>query len=428
MCGALLRLDPTASTLTSVHLRVVSLCLDTRMYAAALPVLDHAILALPTALNPDAVENNALAARCYDEAPSRDYIHAHSGHSDRMGTREVQEYFLLGAMAYTGVRQFAKAKLMLERVLVTPVCQHTNALMLEAYRKWVLVSCLAQGTVGTVSLSRDASSQLQADRAPRGRNKTGAKPMPTAKLPPWMHFSVKDLQGASRPYEFLAESFQSMDVRQLGAYVTAGSAFWMEVRRLCGRSMGTAWADAARHAQDGNLGLVNELVPALQRNRVARLRQIYTAVPLTTVARMLASSVADTEAYVAQLVHEGAINAAVEHHAAPTGAVLRFFLDATTGPLAQTERQQCAHMQQLERQMQAVVHAVQATGHAIDLRHESIDELWRKQYTARNDAPGAADPGGDGDDTAADGTDTPDPMDATFDNDDDDENLLSDSD
>jgi hypothetical protein len=50
-------------------------------------------------------------------------------------------------MAYLGLRQFKKAQQLLEHVLIAPSSNVANGLMLEAYKKWVLVNCLVNPTV-----------------------------------------------------------------------------------------------------------------------------------------------------------------------------------------------------------------------------------------------------------------------------------------
>jgi COP9 signalosome complex subunit 3 len=141
------RLDPTTGTFTSFHLAFVKLCLETRSYAAAEPILDNYIHTLPTKIPNVAREGLEYSVPCADVASSGEYIHMNSGHSDKIGLADVQEYYVLGAMAYLGARQFKKAQLFLEHVLVVPATGIANGLMLEAYKKWVLVSCLVEGKV-----------------------------------------------------------------------------------------------------------------------------------------------------------------------------------------------------------------------------------------------------------------------------------------
>lgn len=126
--------------------------METRSYAAALPILDNYIHSLPTTIPKQVLEELDSSVPCAEHTNSGDYINAKSGHSAELVVAEVQEYYLLGAMAYIGLRQWKKAMHFLEHVLVTPTSNVANGLMLEAYRKWVLVSCLAVGSVGYSTL------------------------------------------------------------------------------------------------------------------------------------------------------------------------------------------------------------------------------------------------------------------------------------
>ena len=148
----MVRLDPTTGTFTTAHLSFVQLCVETRSYAAAAPILDNYIHTLPAKMPNVVREGLEYSVPCADVASSGDYIHQSSGHSEKVSLADVQEYYVLGAMAYLGLRQFKKAQQFLEHVLVVPAANVANGLMLEAYKKYVLVSCLVDGEVG-LSLS-----------------------------------------------------------------------------------------------------------------------------------------------------------------------------------------------------------------------------------------------------------------------------------
>lgn len=145
----MIRLDPTTGTFTSFHLSFLQLCMETRSYAAAAPILDNYIHSLPSKIPAAVREGLEYSVPCADVASSGEYIHQGSGHSDKVTLAELQEYYLLGAMAYLGLRQFKKAQQLLEHVLVAPSHNTANGLMLEAYKKWVLASCLVDANVST---------------------------------------------------------------------------------------------------------------------------------------------------------------------------------------------------------------------------------------------------------------------------------------
>lgn len=143
----MLRLDPTTGTFISTHLRFIQLCMESKSYAAAAPILDNYIHSLPSAIPATVRDGLEYSVSCADTASSGEFVHQKSGHSDKISLTDVQEYYVLGAMAYIGVRQFKEAQHFLEHVLVVPANNVANGLMLEAYKKWVLVSCLVDKSV-----------------------------------------------------------------------------------------------------------------------------------------------------------------------------------------------------------------------------------------------------------------------------------------
>lgn len=141
------RLDPSTGSFTLTHLHFIRLCVETRAYSAAQPILDNYIHSIVSKIPQQVREDLEYSVVCADHIDSGEYIHQGSGHTDRFTLAEVQEYYLLGAMAYIGTGQFKKAMEFLEHVLVVPANNVANGLMLEAYKKWVLVSCLVNGSV-----------------------------------------------------------------------------------------------------------------------------------------------------------------------------------------------------------------------------------------------------------------------------------------
>lgn len=144
MREAMLRLDPSLSTFTSSHLRYVRICMENRAYQQAALLLDEDIYTFPAANNAG-VDPSWL---CSKDRDSGSYITKSSGHSDKLTPGDVHEYYLLGATAYIGLKQYERAELFLEHVIMAPTAGVVNGLMLEAYRKWLLVSLLVSGTVG----------------------------------------------------------------------------------------------------------------------------------------------------------------------------------------------------------------------------------------------------------------------------------------
>ncbi|KAF1834309.1 hypothetical protein BDW02DRAFT_342711 [Decorospora gaudefroyi] len=290
MRSAMTRLDPTTGTFTSIHLIFVQLCLETRSYAAAEPILDNYIHTLPTKVPNVVRENLEYSVPCADVVSSGEYMHLNSGHTDKVSLADIQEYYVLGAMAYLGVRQFKKAQHFLEHVLVAPTSSTANGFMLEAYKKWVLVTCLVDGKMGSV---------------PRTANGN----------------AIKTIKFASKAYEALAEAYEELhNMSKLKAQVKMGAEMW---------------------AEDGNTGLVTELVNSQMRSYVSRLSQTYSAIPVSNIANHLGAPADQIGQYIETLIREGHLNARLEEtDKSNAGVVLRFYLDPTQGPLAKSEKQQ----------------------------------------------------------------------------------------
>lgn len=138
----MLSLDSNIGVLTSYHLLVLRTCLSCRMYADALPLLDKIIHTFPTK-DGSAVDAPFLCSRHVDGAT---FITVNSSLTQEVTVHDIQEYFLLGAMCYIALKRWEDAQMCLEHVLVIPAGVATG-MMVEAYRKWVLVGCLAHGTV-----------------------------------------------------------------------------------------------------------------------------------------------------------------------------------------------------------------------------------------------------------------------------------------
>jgi COP9 signalosome complex subunit 3 len=203
--SAMIRLDPTTGTFTSTHVDFVRLCLETRSYAAAEPILDNYIHSLPSQIPAPVREGSEYSVVAADVARSGEFMHKNSGHSDKVTFVDVQEYYILGAMAYLGLRQFKKAQHFLEHVLIMPSANVANGLMLEAYKKWVLLNCLVSDEPKAI---------------PRSANAT----------------AIKQVRGASRAYEAVADAYGHLhNMAKLKAQINAGAQLWAEVRNCSTR-------------------------------------------------------------------------------------------------------------------------------------------------------------------------------------------------
>ena len=87
-------------------------------------------------------------------------MNARSGISDKVTASNVHEYFLLGGMIYIGLQKYREAARLLEYALSAPTNGGAvNGLMLEAYKKWVLVACLVEGGVSPCNMTGSADHE-----------------------------------------------------------------------------------------------------------------------------------------------------------------------------------------------------------------------------------------------------------------------------
>ncbi|KAK5169027.1 uncharacterized protein LTR77_006336 [Saxophila tyrrhenica] len=230
---ALLRLDPTGATFTSSHLRLVRLCLHQGVPSQALPILDKNITAYPQTPPKNLPEDYI----CDDHAHSNAFLTLKSGFTlHPLKPEWLLEYYLLGAHVYLGQRNFPRARLFLEYLLLHPTSgAAASGLQTEAYKKWLLLGLLAQGKA--YPLPHTHSQQV-----------------------------MKSVKAVSRPYEALVEDFEKRAWRKFQAEADVGQGIWQE---------------------DGNTSLVREAMDALLRYRVLDLQNTYAALPVSRVAAHL---------------------------------------------------------------------------------------------------------------------------------------------
>ncbi|KAF2661735.1 hypothetical protein K491DRAFT_586770 [Lophiostoma macrostomum CBS 122681] len=337
--SAMQRLDPTTGTFTTTHLQFIRLCMETRSYAAAKPILDNYIHSLPSTI-PLLVKELEYSVPSADHINSGEYIHAKSGHSDKIGASDVQEYYVLGGMAYIGLQEYKKALNFLEHVLIVPSFNIANGLMLEAYKKWVLLSCLVHGSVQAI---------------PRTANGT----------------AIKLIKGAAKAYEALAEAFvQINNLPKLRAQANAGRDTW---------------------AEDGNTGLVQQLLDNQYRFYVSRLSRTFSAIPVANISNNLGGTVEDLTQYLETLIASGHLNAQIERTNKPDlGIVLRFYLDPTQGPQAKTEKQQQQALFEQTARTNILAEQVRSADYRLSLTKEYVEHLKRANKKATAAASGEA--------------------------------------
>lgn len=125
-------------------------------FAAALPVLDLDIYHFPHQTTKAAETSADLLAPhlCSEHETSSTFISTSTGLTAKLEYQDHLKYYLYGAMCYMGIKDWDRAKLFLEIVLMSPSHGAISKIQVEAYKKWVLVSLLRDGKVSKRPLDR----------------------------------------------------------------------------------------------------------------------------------------------------------------------------------------------------------------------------------------------------------------------------------
>lgn len=203
---------------------------------------------------------------------------------------------------------------------------------------------------------------------------------------------------------------------------------------------------ALTDGQDGNSGLVDELVEHQNQAYLSRLSRTFSAIPVSNIATNVGGNVEQVITFIDSLIQRGLLNARLDDsatgkwsarglyrlHAARSlsrrrrlwvkppgterkltrglGAVLRFYLDPTQGPLAKTEKQQQQALFEQTQRTNALAEQVKDADYRLSITKEYVEFV--KRQKKKNGAGG----GGGGSDA----------MDVTFDDGDVDEDIMSD--
>lgn len=323
---ALLRLDPSAATFTTLHLRFVKQCLSAGTPSQALPILDQNIFAYPQTV-PKNVPTEPFTT---DFDLSNAFITSDSGFTEKIKPEHVLEYYLLGAHVYIGARNFQRARLFLEHVILHPTQHHTaSSLQVEAYKKWLLVGLLSEGKSFPYPRTVD----------------TGV----------W-----KSLRAVGKAYEALVENFEKRDTSKYRAELEVGAQIWVD---------------------DGNMGLVTEAGQSLVRYCVADLQKTYAALPVAKVAFYLGHSAEDTLTMLTQMIRQSSLNASLAPGATAGEAILRFDLASS----ANTTTQQLDLEAQTKR-IEKLIAAVRDADRRLQLTKEHVALAKRNKNTPAPDA------------------------------------------
>ncbi|KAI8624419.1 hypothetical protein F5Y19DRAFT_490945 [Xylariaceae sp. FL1651] len=280
LATAILKLDPSGTMLTSSHLPLAKLAYDTDNIQPALPVIDRSIVFYPGMANHDSPQYLCDLAL---SPPA--YISKSTGLTTVIKTSAVLEYDLLCGMMYCARRDWEKARAAFERAATFPTKDGgCSKIMVEAYKKWILVSLLSTGK--------------HIETPPHTSASTG-----------------KTFGTLGKPYTAVAAAFATDEVQDLRLAAEKNAQLWLE---------------------DGNTGLIEEVLATYQKWRVLSLQDIYTKISIPEIRQQTKSAEtgtvldkdADVEMLIQNMIIAGMLKGVIEKN--DDGTKFLTFLSPTT--------------------------------------------------------------------------------------------------
>ncbi|XP_004489594.1 COP9 signalosome complex subunit 3 [Cicer arietinum] len=174
--------------------------------------------------------------------------------------RDLYLYCYYGGMICIGQKRFQKALDLLHNVVTAPMSL-INAIAVEAYKKYVLVSLIRHGQISS-SLPKYSSPITQ-----------------------------RNLKLFCQPYFELANSYSIGKIADLEAYVNT---------------------NAEKFESDNNLGLVKQVVSSMYKRNIQRLTQTYLTLSLQDIANTVQlNGPKEAEMHVLQMIQDGEIYASI---------------------------------------------------------------------------------------------------------------------
>lgn len=242
--------------LTSAHLILVKLSLETRDFLGVLSVIEK-----PTLYFPGSKDQPKPKFPCDLTLATPAYITPESGLTAKLRYVDLLEYFLCSGLIFIGLRNWEKALECLEDAITYPAKDGAcSKIMVAAYKKWVLVSLLLEGK--PISL-------------PKTTNNGAAK---------LYHILAK-------PYETVATLFETATAGRLKSEVDFGAHIWND---------------------DCNTGLMLNVLAAYQKFQIRKLADVYSKISIPEIVNLTMS--AETGNRTSTQMVENLIQSMIQDH------------------------------------------------------------------------------------------------------------------
>lgn len=228
LCRAIRKIQLFDSQLTSIHADLCQLCLLSKCFKPALEFLDIDV----TGINQE---------------------------EGQFDSKYFLLYYYYGGMIYTALKNYDRALYFFEVCVTTPAMA-VSYIMLEAYKKYILVSLILHGKV--LNLPRYTSQVVNRYMKPLGQQ-----------------------------YQELATAYQMNSCEEVQNIITKYQQLF---------------------TRDHNMGLVKQVLSYLYKKNIQRLTKTFLTLSLSDVAsRVQLSGPADAEKYILNMIEDGEIFATI---------------------------------------------------------------------------------------------------------------------
>ncbi|XP_033208915.1 COP9 signalosome complex subunit 3 [Belonocnema kinseyi] len=226
LCRAIRKIQTSESQLTPIHADLCQLCLISKCFKPALEFLDIDITNISSSSDED--------------------------------TKYFLLYYYYGGMIYTALKNYDRALYFFEVSVTTPAMAVSH-IMLEAYKKYTLVSLILNGKV--------------------------------VFLPRFTNSAARLMKRLSQAYQELATAYATNSCDEVQAVITKYEELF---------------------TRDHNLGLVKQVLGSLYKKNIQRLTNTFLTLSLTDVAsRVKLAGPADAEKHILNMIEDGEIFATI---------------------------------------------------------------------------------------------------------------------
>jgi COP9 signalosome complex subunit 3 len=321
--------------LTTSHLALVRLALDSHTYNPVVPVIEKFILYFPGTTNQPKPKYI-----CDMSLNPMQYVTPASGLTQKLKYQDVLEYFLYSGMVFIGLRNWEGALQCLENAVTYPAKEGSvSKIMAEAYKKWVLVGLLQEGKL--LNLPRSTSSN-----------------------------AAKQYHTLAKPYETFAQIFENGTASRLKAEADQGLTVWQN---------------------DCNTGLVLHVLAAYQKFQIRNLANIYSKISIPEIVSQTMSAETGNklpspqtgEKLVQEMINQGELHATMSTSPGQP-AVVTF---AVSGPIL-TEVEMQRELGAATERIHALTKEIKQTDRMLTHDKDYIKFIQKQRKNARQGSTG----------------------------------------